>query len=210
MDGIAARLFLRKDAMNTRVVLVSSATRGEGKTTLATHLARRLGRTGAHTLLVDFDFGKPSLHTVFAIPNETGLNEVLRGQCDLDKVVQPTDMDNLCVLTTGRRRPDSLSMLANGAAAALFEKARAEFEFVVVNGSPILPVVDARLASQHVDMVVMAVRRDVSQTPKVLAACELLGAFGVRKCVAVLIGGDHEVYYYDDRERIVDVRPQEG
>ena len=87
-------------------------------------------------------------------------------------------------------------MLANGATKSLFEKAREQFEFVIVDGSPILPVADARLASQHVDAVILSMRRDISQSHKVVAACQLLDAFGAKKLVAVLNDSSDESYYY--------------
>ena len=64
------------------------------------------------------------------------------------------------------------------------------FDFVIIDSSPLLPIVDTRLVCQHVDAVVLSVFRDVSQGPKVLAAQEMLDAFGVRSVEAVVIGGE--------------------
>ena len=64
----------------------------------------------------------------------------------------------------------------------------AEYEFVVIDASPILPVADTRFLSQHVDSVILTVFRDVSQTPKVDAAREILEAFGVQIVESVVIG----------------------
>ena len=89
-----------------------------------------------------------------------------------------------------------LGTLANGATGSLFERARQQYEFVIVDGSPILPIADARLASQHVDAVILCIRRDVSQIHKVLAACELWRR-SAQRLVAVLTGSDDEMYYSD-------------
>lgn len=209
VDGIAARLFLRKTSGGARVVLVSSATRGEGKTTLATQLATRLARTGERTLLVDFDLRRPALHQVFGMQLGPGLSDVLRHDSSLAQVVRPTDTENLFIMTAGGPLPDSLGTLANGSTGALFGEARAEYAFVVIDGSPILPVVDALLAAQHADAVVLSVRRDVSQAPKVLAACERLGSFGVQRFVAVLTGSDEEIFY-DDQDHVLQTRVEEA
>jgi succinoglycan biosynthesis transport protein ExoP len=203
IDGIAAKLCLRRDSTNARVVLVSSATRGEGKSTLSIQLATRLARTGASTLLVDFDLRKPALHHVFNVPRGPGLSEYLRGEGELGVFVHPTDIDNLSVLTAGSPFSNSLGTLANGVTRSLFDKVRDEFEFVVVDGSPILPVIDSLLASQHVDSVVLAIRRDVSQVSRVQAACDQLEQFGVEQFVAVLTGSNEDLYYYDgDHEHL--------
>jgi succinoglycan biosynthesis transport protein ExoP len=90
-----------------------------------------------------------------------------------------------------------LGTLANGVTRSLFEKVRDDFEFVVVDGSPILPVIDSLLASQHVDSVVLAIRRDVSQVSRIQAACDQLEQFGVEQFVAVLTGSNEDLYYYD-------------
>ena len=72
----------------------------------------------------------------------------------------------------------------------MLEQLRANFDFVIIDSSPLLPTVDTRLVCQHVDAVVLSVFRDVSQGPKVLAAQEMLDAFGVRSVEAVVTGGE--------------------
>ena len=68
---------------------------------------------------------------------------------------------------------------------------------MVVDGSPILPVVDSLLASQHVDSVLLSIRRDVSTAVRVQSACDQLTQFGVEEFVAVLTGSNEDLYYYE-------------
>jgi capsular exopolysaccharide synthesis family protein len=189
IDSIAARLLRHQNsASQPRAVLVSSAVRGEGKTTLATQLALSLARNGRRTVLLDFDLRRPSLAALFKLPAEPGLCEVLRGQNGLAPLVHPTATENLSLVTAGRWDRLALAALANGATGAILAALRAEHEFIVIDASPILPVADTRFISQHVDAVVLSVFRDISQAPKVLAACEILEAFGARSLEAVVIG----------------------
>lgn len=188
IDSIAARLLHLAERDHTRVVLVSSAVAGEGKTTLATQLALSLARTGHPTVLVDFDIRQPALDQVFAVPLEPGVAEILRDGVDLHEAVQNTDLDNLAVLPAGRGDRRLLVSLANGAVRGLFDQLRQEFEFVVVDASPILPVPDTRFLAKHVDGVVLSVLRDVSSVPNILSACEVLAGFGVRPLGAVVTG----------------------
>jgi capsular exopolysaccharide synthesis family protein len=189
IDSIAARLLRHRGAEDQpRVVLVSSAVRGEGKTTLATQLALSLARNGRRTVLVDFDLRRPSLAALFKLPAEPGVCEVLRGQSDLLPLVHQTATENLSLVTAGRWDRLALAALANAGAGAIFTALRAQHEFVVVDTSPVLPAADTRFVSQHVDMVILSVFRDVSQSPKVQAACEILEAFGARTLEAVVIG----------------------
>jgi capsular exopolysaccharide synthesis family protein len=188
VDGVTARLLHKAEQEHTRVILVTSAAGGEGKTTIAAQLAMSLARNGRRTVLVDFDLRRPALERVFGLSLEPGLSEVLRGESELAELVQPTDTDNLSVVTAGHWDRHTLAALANGTAGPVLEKLRAEYEFVVVDSSPILPVADARFVSQHVDMVILSVLRDISQAPKILAACEILEAFGVRDLETVVTG----------------------
>jgi receptor protein-tyrosine kinase len=85
---------------------------------------------------------------------------------------------------------------------SLLRALRARYEFVIIDGSPILPVVDSRLIGQYVDGVLLSALRDVSQLPKMLAARAVLDAFDIPFLGVVLIGSTKEdVYYYDHRDK---------
>jgi capsular exopolysaccharide synthesis family protein len=182
--------------------MVSSAAQGEGKTTLAVQLATRLARTGEPTLLVDCDLRRPSIHRLFALPRRPGFGECLRKEVGLSQVVHPTDVENLSVITAGNPFPNSIGPLANGVTTSFFQQVRGEFTYVVVDGCPILPVIDGLLVSQHADTVVLSVRRDTTEAPQVVRACEKLSAFGSRNYVVVL-NGSHEETYDGYREQIL-------
>jgi polysaccharide biosynthesis transport protein len=205
VDSIAARLFLRKAAGDVRVVMVSSAMQGEGKTTLAVQLATRLARSGEPTLLVDYDLRRPTIHRIFGMSRGPGVSECLQKECEMGQVARPTEAENLSIITAGSPLADSLGPLSNGVTTSFFETARSAFTFVVVDGSPILPVIDGLLVSQHADTVVLAVRRDASQAPQVLRACEKLVAFGSRNYVVVLNGSHEESCPYY-QEQVISAR----
>jgi capsular exopolysaccharide synthesis family protein len=194
VDGIAARILRKADTEQCRVIMVSSAIGGEGKTTLATQLAMSLARVGRQTVLVDFDLRRPSFDEVFGLPLEPGVCEALRRENAVSALVHQIPADNLAVVTAGRWDRTALASLSNGSAAAMFKQLREDFEFVVIDTSPILPVADARFVSQHVDSVVLSVFRDVSEAPKIEAACEILSAFGVNTIEAVVTGPNDRVY----------------
>ena len=77
----------------------------------------------------------------------------------------------------------------------MFARLREDFDFVVVDGSPILPVADARFLCKNVDGIVLSVLRDVSSVPKILATCEVLAGFGVRPIGAVVTGSPGDLHY---------------
>jgi len=115
-------------------------------------------------------------------------------ECSVSELPHSTDTDHLSVVTAGRWNRQALASLANGSAAELFKRLRERFEFVVIDTSPILPVADARFVRQHVDSVVLSVFRDVSEAPKLRAACDILAAFGVQSVEAVVTGPNVNSY----------------
>ena len=194
VDGIAARLLRKADMEQCRVIMVSSATGGEGKTTLATQLALSLARTGRRIVLVDFDLRRPSFDEMFGLPLSPGVSESLRHENDVADLVHQSATDNLAVVTAGRWDRQALASLSNGSVSNLFKQLREDYDFVVVDTSPILPVADARFVSQFVDTVVLSVFRDVSEAPKIQAACDILAAFGAHSVEAVVTGSNNNLY----------------
>ena len=195
VNGVAAVLLREAGLGQTRVVLVSSAMSGEGKTTLVTQLAMSLARSGFRTVLVDFDLRRPSLDRLFELRLEPGVSELLRGENDLADVVQETATGNLSVVPAGRWDSQSAAVLSNGSTGSLFKELREEYDFVLVDCGPVLPMVDSRLIGQHVDAVVFSVLRDVSQARKVRSALAILRSFDIRVMGAVVTGATDETYY---------------
>ena len=119
-----------------------------------------------------------------------GVCEALRGHGEITQMVQPTDTEFFSVVTAGSWNRQVLPALANGSIAPLLKQLRESFDFVIIDSSPLLPIVDARLLCQHVDSVLLSVLRDVSEGDKVLAAQEMLDAFGVAHVDAVVTSGE--------------------
>ncbi len=195
VNGIIARLLHETQHATSRVVLVTSATSGEGKTTLSTQLATALAHIGYRTLLVDFDLRRPSLARLFGVPAAPGVSELLRGETTLEDTFQPTEIPGLTLMPAGFWLSHSFAVLANGSTTSFFDQVRRQFDFVVVDGSPILPVAEARMVARHADRVVLSVLRDVSRGPQVLSAWETLTAFGAATVEAVVTGFYQDVYY---------------
>jgi polysaccharide biosynthesis transport protein len=194
VDGIAARLLRRGETDQQRVVMVTSALSGEGKTTLAAQIAFSLARSGRRTILVDFDLRQPAFDEIFNVPRSPGVSEILRSEQELSGAIRETGTPNLSLLTAGQWNRTTMAALTNSAAASLFKELREDFEFVIIDTSPILPVADARFVSQNVDSTVLCVFRDVSEMPRLQAACEILQAFGVHTIEAIVTGANEHLY----------------
>jgi capsular exopolysaccharide synthesis family protein len=181
-------LLLRGEA--NRVLLVTSAASGEGKTTLAAHLAGSLARAGRKTLLIDGDLRRPGVHQLFELPLQPGFSEVLLAEVEAAEAVQAAGSDGLAVMAAGQWDREVLQALARDGLEAVLEKLREEFDFLVIDSHPVLAATDSLLLAQHADAAILSVLRDVSQTPRVYSASQKLAELGVRVLGAVVNGAD--------------------
>jgi capsular exopolysaccharide synthesis family protein len=195
IDAIRALLLRDSTVESTRVVMVTSAVGGEGKTTLASHLAGSLARAGRRTLLVDCDLRTPAVHQVFELPLQPGFSEVLLEEIDLANAIQNTTVPGLSILSAGQWDREVMQALAREGGRDLVERLREEYDFVIVDSHPVLSASDSLLLGQHADAVILSVMRDVSQSPRVYAACQRLATLGVRILGAVVNAADDSDLY---------------
>jgi polysaccharide biosynthesis transport protein len=182
-----------------RVLMVTSATSGEGKTSVSTHLAASLARAGYKTLVLDGDLRKPAAHRVFDLPLEPGFSEILRGEVEWKDAIQPTQVDGLSLISAGECDDEALDLLPRDGIPTLLEQLKAEYDFIVIDSSPVLPVTDSLLIAQHVDGVLLSLFHEVSLLPLVYTACQRLNMVGVRMLGAVINGTHNDPYGYGSR-----------
>ncbi|MGH7224808.1 MAG: polysaccharide biosynthesis tyrosine autokinase, partial [Gemmataceae bacterium] len=192
IDALRTQLLRDADDVHTRLVMVTSATHGEGKTTVASHLASSLARAGRKTLLIDGDLRHPSAHQLFELPMQPGFSEVLLSEVELTDAVQATTLDGLSFMAAGQWDREVLHALAREGVEGIFEKLQEEFDFIVIDSHPVLAATDSLLIGQRVDAVILSVLREVSQMPRVYAASQRLTTLGIRVLGAVVNGADPE------------------
>ena len=173
---------------NVRVIMVASPGAGEGKTTLAGQLAASLAPAWRNTLLIDGDLRHPALHTLFNLPLDPGLSEVLRGEANANDVIKPTSVGRLWLMPAGHWDAHAVQALAQDNIKTFFDTLKRQYEFIIVDSSPLLPFADALSLGQNVDGVLFAVLRDVSRLPELKDAQQRLTHLNVRTLGAVLIG----------------------
>jgi len=194
VDAIRTVLLHGQHAGTPRIILVTSAAGGEGKTTLASHLACSLARAWRKTLLIDGDLRNPGQHLQFEQPAEPGLCEVLRQEVAIDEAIHATPISRLWLMPAGHVDPHALQALAQDNLAALFEQIKAGYDFLVVDTSPVLPVPDALLLAKQADVVLLSIMRDVSRMPAVYQAQRRLESLGLPLMGTVVIGEKTETY----------------
>lgn len=151
--------FTRKGA-ESRVILVTSAVSGEGKTFVASNLAMTYALMKKKVLVIGMDLRRPVLPTVFGIKNNMGVSTYLAGkETDLAKLVVQSHQDpNLYVLPAGPVPPNPNELLMGERMKELIAKARIEFDYVIIDSAPVGLVSDSFLISRLTDLQIFVVR----------------------------------------------------
>lgn len=172
---LAARLLLAHAEKGTRLVMVTSAMPGEGKTLTSSNLALTLSESFKRkVLLIDGDLRRPSIHQVFNIPNVTGLND--GASVDSERRVPLLSYtDNLTILTAGRPDGDPMSVLSGEQMRKVLAEAARRFDFVIIDTPPVALLPDAHLLSKITDMVLLVVESGRSPLPALKRAIEAVG-----------------------------------
>lgn len=195
IDAIRTLLLREAGDDAIRVVMVSSASAGEGKTTLASSLADSLARAGRKTLFVDCDLRTPAAHQLFELPLQPGFSEVLLGEIDAVDAIQATPVAGLWLMAAGQWDREVIQALAREGIREIFEKLKEEYDFIVVDSHPVLAATDSLLLGQHVDAVLLSILRDVSRSPRVYQASQRLATLGIRMLGAVVNGAEPDEIY---------------
>jgi capsular exopolysaccharide synthesis family protein len=194
IDAIRTVLLHAPRIDGARIVMITSATGGEGKTTLASHLAASLARAWRKTLLIDGDLRNPEQHKQFDQAQEPGFCEAIRGEVEFDDVVRPTLVSRLWLLPAGKVDAHALQALAQEGVKGVFDRLKEQYDFIVLDTSPVLPVPDALLFGQQADAVLLSVLKDHSRIPAVYQAHQRLETLGIRILGSVVIGEKIETY----------------
>jgi capsular exopolysaccharide synthesis family protein len=200
VDSTRAMLVHSAQAGGVRVVMITSAVGGEGKTSLASHLAVSLARGGRKTLLLDADLRNPAAHRLFERPLGPGFSELLRGEAPLPDVLQATAVPGLHLMAAGRCDRATPPLLGQDVPARAFARLKEQFDFIIVDSSPVLPVADSLLLAQHVDGVLFSVMRNVSTLPTVHRARQRLATLDVVLLGAVVNAAREEAARYGRRQ----------
>lgn len=158
-----------------KLILLTSATMSEGKTTAATNLACVLAQGAAKVLLIDADLRRPAIHHRFGLNGKIGLTTVLTGATTLENSAQHIpEIPNLDVLPSGPIPPFPTEMLSSQAMRDLLDHCREIYTHVVIDSPPILSVTDGVILSREVDAVVLVIRHAKSSKHVVRRTRDLL------------------------------------
>jgi polysaccharide biosynthesis transport protein len=190
-----------------RSLLITSALPGEGKSTTCVNLAISLAQTAARTVILELDMRRPRLANLFNISNKQGMSRYLSGQSELHTEVQQTGIPNLFVVPSGPIPPNPPELLGSARMSRALELLGRHFEYVVIDGPPLVPVTDALVVSTQVNGVVLVVQGGKTPNDVVQKARNLLKSVDA-KVLGVLVNNvkvdSPDMYYYSYRSGVRD------
>jgi polysaccharide biosynthesis transport protein len=179
----AARLQLSSGG--TGIAVVTSAIKGEGKTTTVINLGYTLARDfGKRVLIVDCDFVYPELKCFLERPTQYGLIDYLRGDCKLEDATDSFAEIPCWIMPAGVSEADPNELLKSERLEWVFSQMRTKFDYVLVNAPPILPVATMNVLERHVDLLLLVVRANQTSQQVVKRA---LGSLRGSKPIQVIL-----------------------
>ena len=143
--------------INIRSIMVSSSSPEEGKSTTAANLAIVFAQQGKKVLLIDTDLRKPTVHYSFNRINVIGLTNILVNRLPLNEAIEPTDFQNLHVLTSGPIPPNPSELLASEAMKQLMNVLYHEYDLLIFDTPPLLTVTDAQILANLCDASILVI-----------------------------------------------------
>jgi polysaccharide biosynthesis transport protein len=205
--AVVTSLLCGSNGTMPRLLVVTSAGPGEGKTTVLANLGVMLAVIGRRVLLVDGDVRRHRLHELFGLHNDRGLSTLLQAEArvdgPLDAFVQRTCVPYLSLLASG---PSSAcaNSLHSPHFSQLLRRLRQRYEFVLIDTPPVLQIPDARVIGQLADGVILVVRAGHTSREAAVAAHQRLVADGTRILGMILNDWDPKLSrhgYYADYTR---------
>jgi capsular exopolysaccharide synthesis family protein len=194
--NFCARFEYLVDVRGCKVVAISSAITGEGKTVSTVNLAANLASTGRKkVLLIDLDLRKSDLAKGLRFPSSPGLSELLTGMANLNDVLRYVIAQGLHVIPSGKRISNPWSLIAGDKFRTLLEELRNQYDVILLDTAPMLPVSDTLVIRDLVDGVILVHR--LGYTPHNLFR-QALEDIGEKKLLGVVLNGveSHTERYY--------------
>jgi tyrosine-protein kinase Etk/Wzc len=171
--------FTMMDARN-RVVMLTGAMPGVGKSFLTVNLAVLLARSGKRVLMIDGDMRRGALERYIGGPQEKGLSELLSGQIALEEAIRGTSIDGLSFVSCGRRPPNPSELLMSPRLPQHLEFLAEHYDFILIDTPPVLAVADASIIGAYAGSTFFVMRSGVHSEAEIADSLKRLRAAGVQ------------------------------
>lgn len=141
-----------------RCLVITSSVPAEGKTTTATNLAIALAQAGRRVLLIDGDLRRPRVAGLLGLDGAVGLTTVLVGSADVKEAIQTHEPSGLHFLASGAKPPNPTEILQSRVTHDLIAQLRDDYDMVIIDAPPLLPVADAAVLATVADGAILVTR----------------------------------------------------
>jgi capsular exopolysaccharide synthesis family protein len=173
----AARLQLLDTNARSRILVVTSAIKGEGKTTTVINLGYTLARDfGKRVLLLDCDFVFPELQHFSEIPSQYGLVDCFRDNIPVEEAMTSFTNIPCWIMPAGDVGQGFSDLLKTGPFERVLSELREKFDYILINAPPILPVATVNVLERHTDLLLLVVRANMTSQQVVKRALDSLRA----------------------------------
>ena len=177
--------FSMEEAPN-RAVMITGPSPKVGKSFISSNFSAVLAQAGARVLVVDADLRRGNLHKYYGLPNRMGgLSEVIEGLSDWQSAVRDTEIPGLQIMSSGRIPKNPAELLMTPAFSAFVEEVSREYDFVILDAPPLLPVTDATIIGSKVGTVLLVAKFGYNTLDEIRTCQSRLEANGIplRGCV---------------------------
>jgi capsular exopolysaccharide synthesis family protein len=187
-----------------RVLVVTSAVPGEGKTMTSTNLAVALAQTGRTVLIIDADLRRPRVASTLGVDPAIGLTTALVGKTQIEDAIQVHEPSGLHVLASGAKPPNPTEILQSRVTHDLIRRLRQSYDMIIIDAPPLLPVADASVLSNLADGSILVIRHGQTTRDQVTEAVNRVNQVGGRlygvvvNMVAKRAIGSYYYYYYEE------------
>lgn len=191
---LRSQILFPKDGKRPRVIMVTSALPGEGKTFVASNLAVSIALSfDEYVLLVDCDFRRPTVHRMLGISVVKGLHEHLMGQMPLEDLILKTGIGKLSVLTAGNPSPNPSELLASRVMRNFLEEVKNRYDdrYIIIDATPAQVTSEANVLSQYVDGIIFVVMAERAPKEAIQRSIDNLGK---EKILGVVFNGYNQSY----------------
>lgn len=182
-----------------KIFLMTSAGRGEGKTTISGLLALVSAQVfRKRTLLIDADLRRPAVHSLLGIAQSPGLLDLFRGKCSIETATRPTPVPTFWVIASGKTSGSVAEAYDDDMFASILTTVRPRYDMIFVDSAPVVPVVEPLLMAEHVDAMILVSRAGKTPVTLIRRMKQLVAPYSDKIVGGILNNAsDGLPYYYD-------------
>lgn len=143
-----------------QVLLITSATSGEGKTFCSINLASVFALNGHRTVILEFDLRRPKIHQEFNASNIIGISSFLIDKANIEDIILPTHIENLDLISAGPAAPNPAELIDSERTGELIDKLKEMYDYIIIDSAPAGILAESQLLMKYSDLNIFVVRMD--------------------------------------------------